>query len=71
MRRPRTGASRGPGVQVRDTQDRTGPALTFTPDAWTAFLATLKDVTDMDNNPNWPHPATCRCWDCRRSDMDD
>ena len=29
-------------VLVRDTTDRTGPVITFTPTAWRAFTATLK-----------------------------
>jgi Domain of unknown function (DUF397) len=29
-------------VLVRDTKDRTGPALRFSPDAWRAFIAQLK-----------------------------
>ena len=29
-------------VLVRDTADRTGPLLTFTPDAWRAFTAAIK-----------------------------
>ncbi|MEV0418450.1 DUF397 domain-containing protein [Streptosporangium canum] len=27
---------------VRDTKDRTGPALVFTADAWSAFTAAIK-----------------------------
>ena len=35
----------GHGVAVRDTKDGgNGPVLGFTPAAWTAFLATLKDA---------------------------
>ena len=30
-------------VAVRDSKDRSGPALIFTPDEWTAFLAGVKD----------------------------
>ena len=30
-------------VLVRDTKDRAGAALAFTPDAWQAFAARLKD----------------------------
>lgn len=26
-------------VHVRDSKDRTGPVLTFTPDTWAAFIA--------------------------------
>jgi Domain of unknown function (DUF397) len=29
-------------VLVRDTTDRTGPVLTFTVDAWRAFITTTK-----------------------------
>jgi hypothetical protein len=29
-------------VLVRDTADRSGPMLTFTPDAWRAFTATIR-----------------------------
>ncbi|MER6754672.1 DUF397 domain-containing protein [Micromonospora echinofusca] len=33
-----------PGVVgVRDSKDPTGPALTFTPTAWRAFVARLSD----------------------------
>lgn len=32
-----------PFVEVRDSKDTTGPVLRFTPDAWTAFLGSLKD----------------------------
>jgi hypothetical protein len=30
------------GVNVRDTKDRNGPALGFTPDEWRAFVAGVK-----------------------------
>ncbi|MBV9448915.1 MAG: DUF397 domain-containing protein [Streptosporangiaceae bacterium] len=30
------------GVLVRDTTDRSGPVLTFAPDAWRDFTARLK-----------------------------
>jgi hypothetical protein len=30
-------------VLVRDTKDRAGAVLTFTPDAWRAFAASVKD----------------------------
>lgn len=30
-------------VAVRDSKDRSGPALIFTPDEWTVFLAGVKD----------------------------
>ncbi|BCY06347.1 DUF397 domain-containing protein [Actinoplanes sp. L3-i22] len=29
-------------VQVRDTKDRTGPALSFSPAAWTDFLSGVR-----------------------------
>ena len=29
-------------VLVRDTADRSGPVLTFTADAWRAFIATIR-----------------------------
>ena len=29
-------------VLVRDTTDRSGPVLTFTADAWRAFVATVR-----------------------------
>jgi hypothetical protein len=29
-------------VQVRDTTDHNGPVLTFTADAWQAFVATIR-----------------------------
>ncbi|MEU8183155.1 DUF397 domain-containing protein [Micromonospora sp. NPDC049044] len=31
-------------VGVRDSKDRQGPALTFTPSAWTAFVAATRTV---------------------------
>jgi hypothetical protein len=31
------------GCQVRDSKDRSGPALSFTPDAWRAFVQAIKD----------------------------
>jgi hypothetical protein len=34
----------GPAVMVRDTTDRAGAALTFGPDAWRRFAATIKDA---------------------------
>ena len=35
-----------PGVvAVRDSKDPTGPTLTFTPEAWRGFLATLDSDT--------------------------
>lgn len=30
------------GAQVRDTKDRKGPVLTFSRDAWSAFVAGVK-----------------------------
>jgi len=30
-------------VAVRDTMDRQGPPLTFTPEAWRTFAARIKD----------------------------
>jgi hypothetical protein len=37
-------ASNLPGIiAVRDSKDRNGPALIFTPDEWTAFLAGVTD----------------------------
>lgn len=36
---------RAPGiVAVRDTQDRHGPVLAFTPGTWQAFTSKLKDA---------------------------
>jgi hypothetical protein len=36
-------ASNLPGIiAVRDSKDRQGPALVFTPDEWTAFLAGVR-----------------------------
>jgi hypothetical protein len=29
-------------VAVRDSKDRSGPALAFTPEAWNAFIAAVK-----------------------------
>jgi hypothetical protein len=37
-------AGKLPGaVAVRDSKDRGGPALAFTPEAWNAFVAAVKD----------------------------
>jgi uncharacterized protein DUF397 len=30
-------------IQVRDTKDRTGPVLTFTPAEWDAFIGGARD----------------------------
>lgn len=36
-------------VLVRDSKDRTGPVLTFTPDEWRAFAARVRlDELDLD-----------------------
>ena len=35
-------ADLGESVAVRDTKDRTGPALRFTPDGWRVFVAGTK-----------------------------
>ena len=35
-------ADHGKGVFVRDTQDRTGPVLRVSPDAWRTFTGQLK-----------------------------
>ena len=32
-------------VLIRDTTDRTGPVLRFSPDAWRRFAATVKGTT--------------------------
>ncbi|WP_407560683.1 DUF397 domain-containing protein [Streptomyces sp. 184] len=32
-------------VHVRDSKDKTGPHLTFTPDAWAAFVAYARSAT--------------------------
>jgi hypothetical protein len=32
----------GDAAEVRDTKDRQGPVLTFSPQAWTAFVDGLK-----------------------------
>jgi hypothetical protein len=34
-----------PGVAVRDSKNRTGPALFFTDAAWTAFINSIRDHT--------------------------
>jgi len=31
------------GVAVRDSKDREGPALAFTPEAWRTFLDSIQD----------------------------
>ncbi|MFI6763619.1 DUF397 domain-containing protein [Micromonospora sp. NPDC050417] len=33
-------------IGVRDSKDRQGPALTFTPTAWRTFVATLTSTRD-------------------------
>lgn len=33
----------GPAVLVRDTRDRAGALLAFTPDVWRRFAATLRE----------------------------
>ncbi len=33
-------------VAVRDTKDRTGPALAFSPQDWKAFTRRVKTITD-------------------------
>jgi len=38
-------------VAVRDSKDRAGPALTFTPAAWTAFTAAVKDAGPAQAGP--------------------
>lgn len=30
-------------ILVRDSKDKTGPTLSFTPDAWTGFLSGIRD----------------------------
>jgi Domain of unknown function (DUF397) len=35
----------GQGVAVRDTKDRPGPVLCFTPATWTAFTTSIKTDT--------------------------
>ncbi len=34
---------RGEAVDVRDSKNRSGPMLTFTPDEWRAFIEGAKD----------------------------
>ncbi len=31
-------------IHVRDSKDKTGPTLTFTPEAWTAFITYAADT---------------------------
>lgn len=38
-------AELGDAVAVRDSKNPTGPALTFTPHAWTTFLTSTKSGT--------------------------
>ncbi|RMI44301.1 DUF397 domain-containing protein [Streptomyces triticirhizae] len=33
----------GHAMAIRDTKNRTGPAFTFTADAWNTFLTTVKE----------------------------
>lgn len=35
-------------VHVRDSKDKTGPTLSFTPEAWTAFVAFARSFTGGD-----------------------
>ncbi|MFI9156284.1 DUF397 domain-containing protein [Kitasatospora aureofaciens] len=35
-------------VHVRDSKDRTGPQLSFTPEAWADFVQLARDVSSMD-----------------------
>ena len=44
-------AGHGSGVLVRDTQDRTGPLLRFTPEAWRRFAARVKRSLASDPQP--------------------
>lgn len=32
-------SSRPPSVRVRDSKDKAGPTLTFSPEAWSAFVS--------------------------------
>ena len=32
----------GDQIMIRDTTDRPGPTLTFTPDAWRTFVASVR-----------------------------
>ncbi|MFG2841890.1 DUF397 domain-containing protein [Kitasatospora sp. NPDC048296] len=35
-------------IHVRDSKDRTGPQLRFTPEAWTDFVQLARDVSPLD-----------------------
>ncbi|MFF2141517.1 DUF397 domain-containing protein [Kitasatospora sp. NPDC058190] len=35
-------------VHVRDSKDRTGPQLCFTPEAWTDFVQLARDVSPLE-----------------------
>jgi hypothetical protein len=35
-------------IRVRDSKDRTGPQLCFTPEAWTDFVQLARDVSPLD-----------------------
>jgi hypothetical protein len=39
------GATAG-AIAVRDTKDRQGPALAFTPDTWQKFAASIKNTAE-------------------------
>jgi hypothetical protein len=39
-------------LPVRDSKDPNGPALTFTPAAWSTFLAALRSPAQLSTTPN-------------------
>lgn len=39
------------GIRVRDSQDRTGPVLQFTPAAWEEFLSRLRESGIVMDDP--------------------
>jgi hypothetical protein len=47
-------------VLVRDTQDRTGTVLRFTPAAWRAYVAQLKDERSLAPGPYRARKGHCR-----------
>ncbi|MGN9916554.1 DUF397 domain-containing protein [Micromonospora palomenae] len=43
-----------PVVLVRDSKDRSGPTLTFAPDAWRSFVAQTPSAPPTDRGPALP-----------------
>ncbi len=50
-------ADRDNRISVRDTKDRTGPTLRFTPDAWRHLVKRVKASLGQTAKRESPHPA--------------